>query len=159
MALLVLLLALIDHSAVAPSAFTLQFRCQRTLQLIPQYLSRLSIPPATLHPPVSHPSPPPPAEIFCFLPSLPSFALDSCGGCTGRSLFHSHPKHIHMSLAVAAHAYLLLLAAQTGGIERKPKTNPIRRILGRIGSQIDVFSGTSGDESDTRQVSARGRNR
>lgn len=46
-------------------------------------------------------------------------------------------------------------AGQTAVTEKAPHINPIRRILGRIGTMIGVTSGGSVDESDGRQVPAR----
>ena len=42
-------------------------------------------------------------------------------------------------------------AAQPAGSVKRLKAHPVRRILGRIGSQLSM-SGASGDESDAIQV-------
>lgn len=39
--------------------------------------------------------------------------------------------------------------------EKKPKANPVRRMLERMGSQMESMGGASGDESDSKQVRTR----
>ena len=36
--------------------------------------------------------------------------------------------------------------------DKKPKANPVRRMLERMGSQMESMGGVSGDESDSKQV-------
>ena len=58
-------------------------------------------------------------------------------------------------VAFATLVCLFFLAAQPVMTIKRPKANPVKRILGRIASQLNAIRGGSGDESDVRQVNAR----
>lgn len=79
--------------------------------------------------------------------------------CTGTLHIVSIASQVeHVRNVVGQHArwwFVFFLAAQAAATETVPNTNPIRRILKRIGSRIDSISGASGDESDSRQVPPR----
>lgn len=49
---------------------------------------------------------------------------------------------------------MFVLAAQPASTDTRPKVNPVRRILGRIGSQLHPIRRSSGHERDVRQVIA-----
>ena len=69
--------------------------------------------------------------------------------------FPSQAEHIRNDVDYC-HPRSFCFAAQTAVMERRPKASPIRRILGKISLHVDVFSGSSSDECDVRQVPARG---
>lgn len=51
-----------------------------------------------------------------------------------------------------AFVFMYVFYTQPMAVEKKPKANPVRRMLERMGSQMESMGGGSGDESDSKQV-------
>lgn len=90
-------------------------------------------------------------------PSLSSSVL-FCLLCRGSRRSPPLPFHIapgaHMTQHVFSRVFLVLCVfpAQPTATGKKPKINPVRRMLSRMGSQMDPAGGASGDESESKQV-------
>lgn len=52
--------------------------------------------------------------------------------------------------------FMFLFHTQQGAADKKPKANPVQRMLKRMGSQMEAsMAAASGDESDSKQVRTR----
>lgn len=67
--------------------------------------------------------------------------------------------HARNAVNFTARIFVFFLAAQPALMDTKLKVNPIRRILGRIGSQLHPIRRSSGHERDATQVTAYGADR